>query len=265
VSTTEPPTPGATPWPTAPPGAPGLKVGFPGAHELAGPGHRLSHRAKILLLIGGLGLLTFSLVLVALLATPGPPPNCNPLTAGCQGPPIGHTAGDATHGTPFAEGVLYRNAQGFTVRYPQGGQVQTNSSGIQVTYDFNQGGVSSIEVLGAGANGATAESAVAGIANQEFPDVQPTYELPNPLIGYQPGFGAAFNVQPASSDGSTSTDQVVVAAGVQNGFVILVQVVGTLLPTVDSKSPFFNGHASPAGVNLSYAVGDFIVDRIGFP
>jgi hypothetical protein len=103
------------------------------------------------------------------------------------------------------------------------------------------------------------------VANQEFPDTQPAYELPDPLIGYQPGSGAAFNVQPSSADGSTSTDQVVVAAGVQNGFVIVVQVVGTLLPTVDSKSPFYDGHASPAGTNLAYAVGDFIVNRIGFP
>jgi hypothetical protein len=265
VSTTEPPTPGATPWPTAPPGTPGLKVGFPGAHELAGPGHRLSHRAKILLLIGGLGLLTFSLVLVALLSTPGPSPSCNPLSPNCQGPPIGHLAGQSTHGVAETQGVLYRNAQGFTVRYLQGGQVQTSADGIDVAYDFNQGGVSSIQVVGGGANGATAESAVAGVAQQEFPDAKPAYELPDPLVGYQPGSGAAYNVQPASSNGSTATDQVVIAAGVQNGFVILVQVVGTLLPTVDSKSPFFNGHPSPAGTNMAYALGDFIVNRIGFP
>jgi hypothetical protein len=265
VSTTEPPTPDATPWPTAPPGTPGLKVGFPGAHELAGPAHRLSHRAKLALLVGGLGVLTVTLVVVALLATPGPPPNCNPLTVNCQGPPIGRTAGQSAHGAAEAAGTLYRNAQGFTVRYPPQPSVQTNASGIELTYDFNSGGVSSIEILGAPANGATAETAVDSFASQEFPDTQPVYELPDPLIGYQPGFGAAFNVQPASADGSTSTDQVVVSAAVQNGFVMVVQVVGTLLPTVDSKSPFFDGHPSPAGTNLAYFVGDFIVNRIGFP
>jgi hypothetical protein len=265
VSTTEPPTPGATPWPTAPPGTPGLKVGFPGAHELAGPSHRLSHRTKFLLLIGGLGLLTLSLVLVALLATPGPSPACSPLAPGCQGPPIGKSAGESAHGVGEATGVLYRNAQGFTVRYLPGGDVSTTASGITVGYDFNQGGPSSIQIVGGAANGATAQAALAGVAQQEFPDTQPAYVLPDPLIGYQPGSGAAFNVQPASSNGSTATDQVVVAAGVQNGFLILVQVVGTLVPTVDSKSPFFNGHPSPAGNNMSYFLGDFIVNRIGFP
>ena len=114
-------------------------------------------------------------------------------------------------------------------------------------------------------DGATAESAVASVANQEFPDTQATYELPDPLIGYQPGFGAAFSVQPASADGSTATDQVVVAAAVKNNFAIIVLEEGTLLPTVSSNSPYFNGHPSPAGVNMAYGVGDFIVNRIRFP
>jgi hypothetical protein len=255
------------PWPTAPPGAPGLKVGFPGAHELASPAPRVSHRAKLLLLVVGLGILTVTLVVVALLAAPGPPPNCSPLN--CQGPPIGHRIGqiavEDAHGAPVLDGVLYRNAQGFTVRYPQGASVQTDAQGVQLTYDFNTGGPSSIEILGAPSGGATPQSTVEGFAGKEFPDTQPVYELPNPLIGYQPAYGVAFNVQPASSDGSTGTDQVVVAAAVDNGFVIVVQVVGALQPTVDAKSPFFNGHPSPAGTNLAYFVGDFILNRIGFP
>ena len=40
---------------------------------------------------------------------------------------------------------------------------------------------------------------------------------------------------------------------------------GAPLPTVSSNSPFFNGHPSPAGVNMAYGVGDFIVNRIRIP
>jgi hypothetical protein len=253
-----------TPWPSAPPGTPGLKVGFPGAHELALPTDRVSHRAKILLLIGGLGVLTVLLVVVALFATPGPAPYCNPLK--CQGPPIRHPGlQQSAAGAPEAAGILYTNSQGFTVRYPAGPQIQTGSGGIDLTYDYNNGGESSLEVVGGPADGATAETAVESVANQEFPDTQPTYELPDPLIGYQPGFGAAFSVQPASADGSTQTDQVVVAAAIKNNFSIIVLEEGALLPTVTTSSPFYDGHPSPAGVNMAYGVGDFIVNRIGFP
>ena len=262
--------PADSPWPTAAPGAPGLKIGFPGAHELASPAHRLSHRAKIVLLLGGLSVLTLTLVIVALLATPGPSPSCNPLK--CQGPPIGHPvgelAGQSAHGPAEADGTLYKNSQGFTLRYAPASSTQTDAYGIKLTYDFEKayGGTSSIDIEGAPADGATAETEVNTVASDEFPGTGAAYELPDMLIGYQPGYGAAFNVQPASADGSTATDQVVLAAAVDDKFVITVEVVGTLLPSVGpSSSAFWDGHSSPAGTNLAYLVGDFIVNRIEFP
>jgi hypothetical protein len=262
VSTTGPSS-GDTPWPTAPPGTPGLKVGFPGAHELAAPAHRLSHGTKIVLLLAGLGVLTLGLVIVSLVATPGPTPYCNPLK--CQGPPIGKGAGEQA-GAPVVSGTLYRNSQGFTVRYPSGPSVQMDAQGINLTYDYDNGGPSSIEILGTSAGGDTPQQAVESFAGQEFPNTQPVYQLPNPLIGYQAAYGVAFNVQPASSDGSTGTDQVVVAAAVHDGFVIVVQAVGSLLPPVTpSDTDYWDGHPSPAGLNMSYYAGDFILNRIGFP
>jgi hypothetical protein len=258
--------PADAPWPCAPPGAPGLAVGFPGAHAVALPSHRLSHRAKILLFLAGLGVLTLTLVVVALVATPGPPPACNPLR--CQGPPIGHpgeTFTDAAHGAPESDGISYRSAQGFTVRYPTGASVQTDSDGIELTYDYTVGGPSDIEILGTKARGATPQTAVQTLAGNEFPDAQPAYQLPDALIGYQPAYGEALDAQPASADGSTGTDQIVVLAAVHNGFLIIVQVDGSLLPTVTATSKYFDGHPSPAGTNLAYFDGDFIVNRIGFP
>lgn len=254
----------ATQWPTAPPGSPGLKIGFPGAHELASPTHRVSHRAKVLLLVGSLGLLTVTLIVVALLATPGPAPACNPLT--CQGPPIGHTGQQQGAPAPAETAViLYKNSNGFTLRYPSQPQVHTDSGGIDLTYDYVNGGASSLDVVGGSADGATAETEVESVVASDFPDTAPTYELPDPWVGYQPAYGAAYSVQPASADGSTQTDQVVVLASVKNGFAIVVLEEGALLPTVTSNSSFFNGHPSPARVNMAYGFGDFIVNRIRFP
>jgi RsiW-degrading membrane proteinase PrsW (M82 family) len=264
-SPTDPEAPlSGTQWPTAAPGSPGLKIGFPGAHELASPTHRVSHRAKVLLLVGSLGLLTVALIVVALLATPGSAPPCSPLA--CQGPPIGHTGQQqGAPGSAETSGILYKNSSGFTLRYPSQPQVHTDSGGIDLTYDYVSGGASSLDVVGGSADGATAETAVESVAASDFPDTAPTYELPDPWVGYQPAYGAAYDVQPASADGSTQTDQVVVVAAVKNGFAIVVLEEGALLPTVTSNSPFFNGHASPARVNMAYGFGDFIVNRIRFP
>ena len=134
-----------------------------------------------------------------------------------------------------------------------------------MTYDYSNGGPSDIEILGTKASGAMPQTAVEQFAGNEFPGAQAVYQLPDPLIGYQPGYGEVFDVQPASGDGSTCTDQVVVAAAVHNGFVIIVQVEGSLLPTVTANSMYFDGYPSPAGTNLAYFDGDFIVNGIGFP
>jgi hypothetical protein len=254
----------AAPWPTVPPGVPGLKIGFPGAHEVASPSHRLRHRTKVLVMTGGLGFLTLTFVIAALVAVPGSPARCHLLTT-CQGPPIGHPGlGQGDVGPPVVSGTLYTNAQGFSVRYPPQATVQTTAQGIELTYDYVDGGASSLEIVG-GTTAATPQTAVQRAVANAFPDTSPSYLLPDPLIGYQTGYGAAYQVQPASADGSTRTDQVVVAAAVKNGFAIIVLEDGTLLPTVTSSSPFFNGHPSPAGVNMAYGVGDFIVNRITFP
>ena len=104
-----------------------------------------------------------------------------------------------------------------------------------------------------------------GVANQEFPGLQPTYELPNPLIGYEPAFGAAFSVQPASADGSTQTDQGRVAGSGEGQLRHhrprrrIVASDGRLQLALLQRPPV------PAGVNMAYGVGDFIVNRIRFP
>jgi len=242
-------------------------MGFPGAHEMASPARRFSHRAMIILLGTGLGVLTLTLVVVALLATPGPAPYCNPLK--CQGPPVGpHKGGvngQSGHGPAVESGILYTNPQGFSLRYFPQPTVQTNSYGIGLTYYFNNG-TAYLIVLGGPTNGTSPESAVADYINQYFPSAEPVYQLPDPLIGYRPAFGEAFDVQPASSDGSTQTIRLIVSATAYNGFGIIVVADGNLLPTVTSKSTYFNGHPSPANLWLAYFYGtDSLMDSITFP
>ena len=186
-------------------------------------------------------------VVVALLATPGPAPSCNPLT--CQGPPIGHPGQQQTAaGAPEVSGTLYKNSQGFTVRYPPQPLVQTDSEGIDLTYDYVDGGASSLEVAGG--------SAQKGPRRRRRwrtlpPASSPTPSRPTSCLirgsATKPAYGAAYDVQPASADGSTQTDQVVVVAAVKNGFAIIVLEEGALLPTVTSQLAVLQRPPLPGG------------------
>ena len=94
---------------------------------------------------------------------------------------------------------------------------------------------------------------------------QLAYQVPDMLIGYQPAYGVAINVESTDSFGSTTTDRLFVAAAVRNGFLIEVAVEGPLLAKVTSTSPYWNGHPSPADSPMAYNGADAIVNSVLFP
>jgi hypothetical protein len=53
-------------------------------------------------------------------------------------------------------------------------------------------------------------------------------------------------------------------AAIVNGFGITVIADGQLLAPVTDTSPFWNGHASPANLNIAYGA-DETVNSIRFP
>jgi hypothetical protein len=257
----------STPWPTAPPGAPGLKAGFPEVAHYLPPERRLSHRVIVGLVLAGLAVLTVVLLVVVKVATPGPAKPCPPLS--CQGPPVNHpgngTANQSAAGPAEETGTLYTSPTGFSLRYPPAPVVFRASTGVVLSYDFKASGVSRVLVAGGPVTSITPETAVNDFIRHDWPNAQLAYQVPDMLIGYQPAYGVAINVESTDSFGSTTTDRLFVAAAVRNGFLIEVAVEGPLLAKVTSTSPYWNGHPSPADSPMAYNGADAIVNSVLFP
>jgi hypothetical protein len=223
----------------------------------------------IALVVVGLAVLTVILVLVTSLSEPPPKPSCPPFK--CQGPPIGNPF-SAAIGAPVLNGVLYSNSQGFTLRYypapgnPSVPQVQKAASGIELTYPFSSsvGGTGELTIIGSPAGDTTPQAIIQNVVNQIAPGAQPVYQLPGALVGYQVGVGEAYDVQPVSSSGSTQTIRLIVLAAIKNNFGIAVIAEGQLLSDVGPQSDLWNGHSSPANLNVAY-FGDETVNSITFP
>lgn len=273
MMTPDNPQPPGTPWPTAAPGADTSPVRFPEMRTPDSTSRRVGHRTLFALLLAGLAALSLILVIVAVLAPPSPAPYCQPLK--CQGPPIGHPNKELSQsaaGSPIVNGVVYRNGQGFSLEYqpnpsqPSIPEVATNASSIQLTWPLTAkfGGNGYLIVGGQTAGQLTAQGLVEQVVSNIAPSAQPVYEMPEPLVGFTPGFGEAFDVQPSTSDGSTGTNRMLVVASVQNGFGVVVIAEGSLLANITPNSPLWNGHASPADVNVAY-LADPIVNSIRFP
>jgi hypothetical protein len=222
----------------------------------------------ITLLLAGLSVLTIIFVLIAVVAPPGPPPHCGPLQ--CQGPPVRHPGAtqNASAGAPVTNGVRYTNNQGFSLRYQQTSgdpSSAATSTGITLNYAYGgHGDTTQVQVFGEPAEGTSDQGIVQAIVSQVAPGAQPVYQVPGAMVGYEPGYGEAFDVQSASSDGSTTTTRIIVIGAVHNNFGIAVIAVGKLLAPVTPSSSFWNGHPSPANVAAAY-FADPVINSIIFP
>ena len=229
-----------------------------------------SPEPKIVFLLAGLSILTLALIIVAPGLRPGLPRPANPSNAKVprSDVPVRPSPKTMVTGLPSSRGRT-EMPQGSRRACPAGASVQTDSDGIELSYDYTNGGVSSIEIQGdAPAGQQRRRPWRASPGSGAFPGCAARrYQLPDPLIGYparlRRGIRRAAGQcewkhghRPGGRGGRRARD---------DGFVIIVEVEGSLLPTVNANSPYFDGHSSPPGTNMAYFAGDFIVNRNRFP
>ena len=78
----------------------------------------------------------------------------------------------------------------FSVAYPSPGSastVKTTDAGVTATYTGGDGGV--LQLFSEPAKGRSASDIVAALVKRTYPDAKVAYEIPNAMVGYQPGYG----------------------------------------------------------------------------
>jgi hypothetical protein len=254
-------------WPTGQP-APARghhalpAYGYPAAapERVAGT-RKLSHGHVLSWLLGGLAGLVAILIVVSLVAKPAPPGNCQGLTCSVH-PPIG---------PPVEVGQLYTNPEfKFTARVIDSSLLGVapveSTAGGELTLTFSSGGsnLGELQLAGESDNGRTAEQIVESVVNQIANGAQLAYVIPGSMIGYQLGFGAAYNFDSDSGDGQSATDRIIVMASIKQGLAIVAVAAGPLVRFGDGHGQVSDGHPSIA--DLAVALGaDPIVDSVLWP
>ena len=265
MSTHVPSVPVARPgWPTQPPTQPRLEQGWPGyAYPHASGARvksatRLSHRHVLAGLLGGVGGVVVILIVISLLAKPASPVGCTGLT--CEIRPAA--------GPPVENGALYKNPQfGFTARIlTEGLPTSVSQANQQLTITFNgTGGLQGELELGAeAAGGQTAEQVVDTVINKIANGAQLAYTIPGSMIGYQPGFGAAYNFSSTTSDGQSTNLRVIVLASIRDKIAVVSVCAGPLVQFGDGSGQPNDGHPSIADLLIAQA-GDPIIDSVLWP
>jgi hypothetical protein len=101
------------------------------------------------------------------------------------------------------------------------------------------------------ASGHTAQQVASDLIHQKFPDAQRAYEVPNAVVGFQPGYGEVDDLYPQSSGGSATRQRLIVMVAVKNN----VALVGEALGPYDPASPGgVNDDGHPTGASLEVAL-----------
>jgi hypothetical protein len=206
-------------------------------------------------LIGGLAGIAAVFILISVVAPPAPPGNCQTLVCQIQ-PPTG---------APVENGALYTDSHfGYTARIIDdassgvSSSTSTASGVLTINYSISGTPVGYLELQGiTDKNSQTAEQIVDSEISQNASGAQLAYVIPGAMIGYQPGYGAAYDYTPNSGNGQSQTQRVIVLASVHNGLAILSIAVGRKVVFGTG-----NGQLNP---DDHVSIADSIVALVGDP
>jgi hypothetical protein len=154
-------------------------------------------------------------------------------------------------GKPVAINPLFTAPDGsFSVSYPVAGaayRVTTKPNGV--TADFLAGDGGTLQLMSQPAAGRTPKEIAESLVRQTFPDARTAYEIPNAMVGYQPGYGLVADCWPQGANSNYMRMRVIVMAAVRNDLALVAGAVG----------PFHefgpdSGMGKPSGANLQIAL-----------
>jgi hypothetical protein len=217
---------------------PGYAV--PAGSYAAVPVRHTSH-ARLLTTLGvGAAVAAVVAVTTSALITPAParyvcPPDCGE-------PPIGK---------PVATNPWFKSSDGrFAVQYPVAGaayKVKLGVNGVQL--NFTAGDKGTMELFGLPADGRTPKQIAEKLISDHYPDATTDYEIPNAMVGYEPGYGVVKDEYPQDAAGKFTRLRLLVMVAIKDNYGLVAAAVG---PYHKFTPHFGSGH--PSGVNMELAL-----------
>ncbi|HKV21048.1 MAG TPA: zinc ribbon domain-containing protein [Mycobacterium sp.] len=179
-------------------------------------------------------------VTVSALATPERPRyTCPP---DCGRPPIG---------VPIDINPRFVSEDGeFSVQYPSPGSLyKVTLYSDWVSLEYLGGDTGTLDLWGELAEKRTAKEVIETMIAEYYPGATLAYEIPNAMVGYEPGYGGVYDDYPQDSSGVFTRLRLVALAAVKDGYALVATAVG---PYHEFTPEFGTGH--PSGVNLALAL-----------
>jgi hypothetical protein len=220
-------------------------------HEAAGdraasasPPH--PYRRLLLPFSAGMAVVAAAAFAVSGIATPVVPRYVCP--PDCGRPPLG----EPVHINPWFRSTDNK----FLVQYPRAGTAYTvtfDPDGVNI--DFTAGDTGTLQLFGLPAESRAAQRIAEDLIHNRYPDAVAEYEIPNALIGYEPGYGVVSDVYPRDPSGKYSRLRLVVMVAVKNDYALVAAAAG---PYHEFTRDFGNGHPSAVDLQLALDMGKYV-------
>jgi hypothetical protein len=93
------------------------------------------------------------------------------------------------------------------------------------------------------------------LLKHKFPDAKVAYEIPNAMVGYQPGYGEVADIWPQGTGNSYIRIRTMLLVAVKNDLALVAGVVG---PYHAFGPDFGPGLPSPANVQIAQDMGKYV-------
>lgn len=159
----------------------------------------------------------------------------------CGAPPMG---------TPVTSLPKFTAQDGsFTVSYPAPGSAyDVSMQDNRVTAKFTGGDTGVLQLFSEPARGRDSREIARDLLKKKFPDAKIAYEIPNAMVGYQPGYGEVADTWPQGTSNSYTRIRTVLLVAVKNDLALVAGAVGPY----HAFGPDF-GPGLPSGANLQIA------------
>ena len=144
----------------------------------------------------------------------------------------------------------------FSVSYPASGtayDVTTEPNGVRAELNIGDGGP--LRLFSEPARGRDARQVAADLKGQMFPDAVTSYELPNAILGYEPGYGEVADDWPKGTTTDAQHLRIILIVAVKNDLALVAGAVGPFHQFGPDDGP---GPPSPANLDIAKDMGKYV-------
>jgi hypothetical protein len=211
----------------------------PGSYE-AVPARTTTHTRLLTTVGAGVAVAVAAAVTASVLAAPSVPRYVCP--PDCGQPPIGK---------PVETNPWFMSSDArFSVQYPRAGTayaVTFEPDGVNV--NFTAGDTGRMQFFGMPAQGRTSKQIADELIAEKYPNATTDYEIPNAMVGYEPGYGVVKDEYPQDASGTFTRMRLLVMVAIKKNYALVAAAIG---PYHQFSPKFGSGH--PSGVNMQLAL-----------